>query len=265
MEENEKNMKNLKHLLVVFALFSFVPEMLSAQEKELYINYQHEQKYYFMGKYMPNEPRKIEVFAYDGKVTSRWTRRVIGKRLVDGVFVSYDEIQHIYRTQVDYKNNYLFEIDNSCRVILKEPLNLFQWKFKRETKDILGYPCYKATCSFRGRDYVAWATREIPFKAAPWKFHGLPGVVLEVYSTDGFCKWEAKSLEIRDQKTELKFPMDKWTIVKLGKYIKLLKARKQGYSESHKKSKVDGLPVLFLFDDYEIFAPELAPEAYPSD
>ena len=33
----------------------------------------------------------------------------------------------------------------------------------RGDSTILGYPCHKATTHFRGRDYIAWYTEEIPF------------------------------------------------------------------------------------------------------
>lgn len=45
---------------------------------------------------------------------------------------------------------------------------------------ILGYKCEKAACHFRGRDYIAWFTGEIAIDNGPWKFHGLPGLILKV-------------------------------------------------------------------------------------
>ena len=33
----------------------------------------------------------------------------------------------------------------------------------RGDSTVLGYTCHKATTRFRGRDYIAWYTEEIPF------------------------------------------------------------------------------------------------------
>jgi len=47
----------------------------------------------------------------------------------------------------------------------------------------LGYLCHKATTRFRGRDYIAWYTEEIPFPYGPFKFGGLPGLIACIYDT----------------------------------------------------------------------------------
>ena len=53
----------------------------------------------------------------------------------------------------------------------------------RGDSTILGYPCHKATTHFRGRDYVAWYTEEIPYPYGPYKFGGLPGLITCIYDT----------------------------------------------------------------------------------
>lgn len=58
--------------------------------------------------------------------------------------------------------------------------NLFEWKLTQKRKNILGYDCQEATTEFRGRKYTAYFTPEIPVQNGPWKFHGLPGLILEV-------------------------------------------------------------------------------------
>lgn len=56
-----------------------------------------------------------------------------------------------------------------------------QWTLTEGTKEILGYKCKSAKCSFRGRDYTAYYTDEIPVADGPWKFGGLPGFIMEVH------------------------------------------------------------------------------------
>ena len=104
----------------------------------------------------------------------------------------------------DFQSNTLWS--NEEKYVVKEKMNLFQWTFMSGADTILGYKCRKAEANFRGRDYTAWFTTEIPFKASPWKICGLPGVVLKLKSSDGFYLLEAKNIAILDVKKELKIP-----------------------------------------------------------
>jgi len=64
-----------------------------------------------------------------------------------------------------------------------EKMPVMDWKLTPDTCVILGYPCRKATTTFRGRDYEAWFTKAIPVSERPWKFHGLPGLILKVWDS----------------------------------------------------------------------------------
>ncbi|MDR2148289.1 MAG: GLPGLI family protein [Tannerella sp.] len=59
-----------------------------------------------------------------------------------------------------------------------------EWQFTDSVMEILGYPCQQATCMFRGRTYYAWFTAEIPLSDGPWKFTGLPGLILKVEDSE---------------------------------------------------------------------------------
>lgn len=72
-----------------------------------------------------------------------------------------------------------------------ETYPLQQWKMGAETQTILGHRCQKATCHWRGRDFVAWFAPDIPVKAGPWKFGGLPGLILKLQDTAGIYRFEA--------------------------------------------------------------------------
>jgi GLPGLI family protein len=81
----------------------------------------------------------------------------------------------------------------------------FDWKIEQETKIILGYNCQKATIRFRGRDFVVYFTSEIPFSDGPWKFSGLPGLILEVKSDDPLHTYDiiAEKIEFKDSKEKI--------------------------------------------------------------
>lgn len=54
------------------------------------------------------------------------------------------------------------------------------WTILPDKKKIKGFEAQKATTQFGGREWVAWFTNEIQFSAGPYKFHGLPGLILEI-------------------------------------------------------------------------------------
>jgi len=61
-----------------------------------------------------------------------------------------------------------------------ESLSLFNWRILSDKQIIAGYTCQRAVTSFAGRHYEAWFTREIPFSDGPYKFSGLPGLIVKV-------------------------------------------------------------------------------------
>ncbi|WP_291069194.1 MULTISPECIES: GLPGLI family protein [unclassified Empedobacter] len=63
----------------------------------------------------------------------------------------------------------------------KETLPKLDWKLLNDTKQILNYTAKKATVNYGGRKWTAWYTDEIPMNAGPYKFYGLPGLILEIY------------------------------------------------------------------------------------
>lgn len=70
-----------------------------------------------------------------------------------------------------------------------ENLSLMSWQIESDEKEILGYKCSKASCRFRGRNWVAWYTTEIQLLDGPWKFCGLPGLILQVEDDKGYFKF----------------------------------------------------------------------------
>lgn len=68
----------------------------------------------------------------------------------------------------------------------------FRWTFIPDTTEtVLGYECMAAGTEFRGRRYTVWFAPDIPVSAGPWKFFGLPGLILAVEESSGIFSWEA--------------------------------------------------------------------------
>lgn len=63
------------------------------------------------------------------------------------------------------------------------------------TKEILGYQCQMATTHFKGRQWIAWYTEDIPLNEGPWKLCGLPGLVLSAYDAPRQYIFEGAGLE----------------------------------------------------------------------
>lgn len=62
----------------------------------------------------------------------------------------------------------------------EDSMNCMNWTTGDSAKTVLGYTVQDATCNFRGHKWHAWFTPDIPIMDGPWKFHGLPGLIMEV-------------------------------------------------------------------------------------
>ncbi|WP_303169947.1 GLPGLI family protein [Porphyromonas sp.] len=60
---------------------------------------------------------------------------------------------------------------------------------------IAEYKCHKAVAKYRGRDYIAWYTEEINMPYGPYKFYGLPGLVMKVEDTLGHHVFTFRGME----------------------------------------------------------------------
>jgi len=82
----------------------------------------------------------------------------------------------------------------SDKFIYKEPIKL-KWEIIENTMQINGYLCQKATTTFAGRNYVAWFSNTIPINDGPYKFKGLPGLIIKIYDTKKQYVFELLSLK----------------------------------------------------------------------
>ncbi len=105
----------------------------------------------------------------------------------------------IFKIYPKTKLTYLdYLIGNSFKY--EETLNLFNWQLTEDTATIAGYKTQKATTDFGGRSWIAWFSPELPFNDGPYKFNGLPGLIVKIFDTRMHYVFEMVSIEKPRQK-----------------------------------------------------------------
>lgn len=87
--------------------------------------------------------------------------------------------------------------------IYEDDLEPQQWTMVPDSvKTILDYSCRKAVCTYRGRVYEAWYCPDIPVSLGPWKFSGLPGLIMSVRDIKGHYTFDISGLEKSNEPIE---------------------------------------------------------------
>lgn len=139
------------------------------------------------------------------------------------------ESSQIYKNrltnEIITKDEYLHDI-----FILNEQPLVHDWTMHEDTTTILNIVCQKATMEFRGREYTAWFTMDIPINDGPWKMYGLPGLILKVVDSEGILNIEPFGLMTDVEKKEITLPSDK-RFIKCDDYRALQKVKRERYKK----------------------------------
>ncbi|WP_288435206.1 GLPGLI family protein [uncultured Chryseobacterium sp.] len=100
--------------------------------------------------------------------------------------------------------------NNSYWMTDQLPKTVWNTNYK-ETKEVGGYLCKKATTTFRGSQMTAYYAPDLPFAFGPYKFSGLSGVILEITEDNNSVNsWKAELIETNvSEKPELTPPNKK--------------------------------------------------------
>ncbi|MCX8533443.1 GLPGLI family protein [Chryseobacterium luquanense] len=89
----------------------------------------------------------------------------------------------IEKDKKDQKTTYKDRIGRDIYTYEEDrPLN---WKISSETTKIGDYKVQKAETDFGGRKWTAWFTTDLPYQDGPYKFSGLPGLVVKAEDSTG--------------------------------------------------------------------------------
>lgn len=100
-----------------------------------------------------------------------------------------------------------------------------KWQIKNQTKRINNISCTRAETVLFGRKWIAWYANDYTFPFGPYKFYGLPGLIIEIADATGSYRYELVKFK-KEQITYPRVPMDNVLKVSKAKCLELYRTGK---------------------------------------
>ncbi|WP_167032820.1 GLPGLI family protein [Chryseobacterium sp. Tr-659] len=107
-------------------------------------------------------------------------------------FIVPDNVFDAVKDKQNRSSRYYYILSDVYK--LTDPI-LLNWKIEKEVAKKYGYNCQKATLSYKGRDWEAWFTQDIPLQEGPYVFKGLPGLIVEMEDKSRSYKFSFSGLK----------------------------------------------------------------------
>ena len=104
-----------------------------------------------------------------------------------------------------------------------EDFSVFNWDFSDQTDTIGNYIAQSAHCFYGGRKWVAWYTTEIPINDGPYKFYGLPGLIIKMYDEKEHYVFEMTKLERFEHGINIEYEDRGWMQTTMADFLKAKK------------------------------------------
>lgn len=144
-------------------------------------------------------------------ILMRSSQEQIVAAAVDGK-LSNGEFMTVYK---NYPAGCLTHTEKICQdwFMYEEPMPEFEWELTDSVETVLGYECHGACCCFRGRQWTVFFTEDIPAAEGPWKFCGLPGLIMKASDAKGHYSFECVGIKSAASRpiTIYKVPFNKTT------------------------------------------------------
>ncbi|MBW6491903.1 MAG: GLPGLI family protein [Lentimicrobium sp.] len=110
----------------------------------------------------------------------------------------------VYSIYKDNKSSKIIYLGHVLPIRFKyeEDMSEIKWTLRADTSRVMGYFVNQAFTDYGGRKWVAWYSTDLPFNDGPYKFNGLPGLILKMNDLKEDYIFEAVKIE------KLKEPMD---------------------------------------------------------
>jgi len=126
--------------------------------------------------------------------------------------------------EIDFNNKTILskEVIRSKPYYIEDSVLDFNWDLTHtEQKKIGDLQCKKATTTFRGRNYIAWYAPSIPLSYGPYKFHGLPGLIVSITDDTNRYTWVIASYKTNAENPQFEKNEKLKPLIDLKKYVEL--------------------------------------------
>jgi len=136
---------------------------------------------------------KLLLFAQLSKKKLSPQEKVKEKAMIGATYFKFYLIKDYTENSTTFIEEHLNRQYNAYR---KPSLSPENWTINSDKDStIAGLQAFKAECLFGGRNWTAWFTPEIPVSDGPYKFSGLPGLILKLESADGDYAFHISGIE----------------------------------------------------------------------
>lgn len=148
-----------------------------------------------------------DVFVKDSLLIAKYEKEIAatGSMNVTGVVTPRNNAlvtYKVFKTYPAFKTSLETRIGADSYKVLEE--RKIEWKILPEKETIGEFMAQKAIANFGGRKWTAWFSTELPFQDGPYKFHGLPGLIIKMQDESKTHQYELKGVtkfEVVETKT----------------------------------------------------------------
>ena len=165
---NTFSQKNVSHVPDFLVSYIMVYKNFSTSESTLSVN----------TTLIVND--EASLFTFDGMINFNKIQKE-RELAIDDIIVNRVPFHFLIKSKGDIVEH--FETIGSDSYVHKEKLSN-NWKLINQDTIIRGFNCKKATLNYGGREWIAWYNPEIPITVGPYKFHGLPGLIMSISDSE---------------------------------------------------------------------------------
>ncbi|WP_312825578.1 GLPGLI family protein [Epilithonimonas sp.] len=153
----------------------------------------------------------------------------------------------VTKTYPDYKINLHRRLGMDAYNISDD--RKINWKISSDKEKIAEWNAQKAEADFAGRHWMAWFSTEIPIQDGPYKFNGLPGLIVKIEDKTGSHKLELKGIKNIKKELDINVFDAKEIAVNSKQFQKVIKEYENDPTKGIKQIQMGGTSIVLTGKD----------------